>query len=396
MAVNDVELRSSSRRGMLKVIGSGVIFAAVGAGGFLATRDPNAARQPWRDAGQIIAQNETDPRRKALSFAILAPNPHNRQPWIIELKGKDEIVLYCDADRHIPYTDPFDRQITIGLGAFIETLAIAASQDGFRVDVDAFPKGKPFPMLDDRPVARIRLIKDDGIKADPLFAQILHRRSNRGSYSLERQLPDPDISAVLNAAKHGSQIGISKEIQKVAKLRQIGVEAMRIEYITPRTLGESIDLMRIGKSEIIANPDGISLGGPFFETLALFGQLNRDAMRDPASFAWKTGLDNTLSPLKTGTAYGWLVTEGNSRLDQIKAGRDYARFNLKTTELGIAIHPNSQALQEYEEMKEQFSAIHAELGVSKLQRVQMFVRMGYGSVSKESPRWPLASRIRKA
>ncbi len=392
MVASDVELKNKSRRGMLKVIGGGVIFAAVGAGGYLATRDPSAARQPWLNVGQ----DEVDPRRKALSYAILAPNPHNRQPWVIELKGDDEIILYCDADRHIPHTDPFDRQITIGLGAFIETLAIAASKDGFRVDVDAFPEGEPMPMLDDRPVANIRLIKDASIKADLLFTPIVHRRSNRAAYSNEKQLPNAAIAALSNSANHGTLVGITNETQKVARLREICVEAMRIEYVTPRTLGESIDLMRIGKSEIIANPDGISLGGPFFETLALIGQLNRDEMRDPSSFAWKTGLDNTLSPLKTGTAYGWLVSEGNSRVDQILVGRDYARFHLKAAELGVSIHPNSQALQEYEEMTEQFSAIHAELGISKPQRVQMFVRMGYGSDVKQSPRWPLASRIRKA
>ncbi len=392
MTTNQTDSNKPTRRGMLKVIGGGVIFAAAGAGGYLVTRDPSTARQPWLNAGQ----DEVDPRRRALSYAILAPNPHNRQPWVIELRGEGEIILYCDADRHIPHTDPFDRQITIGLGAFIETLVIAASQDGFRVDVQAFPEGDAMPLLDDRPVANIRLVKDASIKADPLLAQIAHRRSNRDAYSLDRQLPDTAIAALSNSAIHGANIGITKEVQKVARLREIGVEAMRIEYVTPRTLGESIDLMRIGKSEIIANPDGISLGGPFFETLALLGQLNRDAMRDPSSFAWKTGLDNTLSPLKTGTAYGWLVSEGNNRLDQIIAGRDYARFNLKATELGISIHPNSQALQEYEEMKPQFNSVHAELGISQPQRVQMFVRMGYGSTVKQSPRWPLANRIRKA
>ena len=71
----------------------------------------------------------------------------------------------------------------------------------------------------------------------------------------------------------------------------------------------------------------------------------------------------SLEPLQTGTAYGWLVTDGNSRKDQIAAGRDYARLNLTTTEMGIAIHPNSQALQEYEEMKELYKTIHDELGV---------------------------------
>lgn len=392
MTSNNVNPNAVTRRGILKVIGGGAILAAVGTGGFLATRDPAAAREPWQKAGQ----SETEPRRKALSYAILAPNPHNRQPWLVDLKGDDEIVLYCDKDRHLPETDPFDRQITIGLGCFIETLVIAASNDGYRAEVEEFPEGDAKPILDERPVARIRLTKDASVKADPLFSMILHRRSNKEAYSNEKQLPDDVIAAFTGAAKRGSTIAASKDGAKVARLRKIGVEAMRIEYVTPKTLGESIDLMRIGKGEIIANPDGIDIGGPFMETLALLGQLDRKTMRDPSSYAWKTGLDMILEPLNTGTAYGWVVTTGNARKDQINAGRDYVRLNLKATELGIAIHPTSQALQEYNEMAELFEQIHKELAVETPARVQMFVRLGYGEELKPSPRWPLAARIRKA
>ncbi len=392
MSTDKLNPKSVSRRGILKVIGGGVILAAVGSGAFLATRDPAVVREPWLNAGQ----NETDPRRKALSHAILAPNPHNRQPWLIDLVGDDQIVLYCDKDRHLPVTDPFDRQITIGLGAFIETLVIAASNDGYRADVEPFPDSEPMPMLDQSPVARIRLTKDASVNADPLFKQILQRRSNKEAFSAGKQLPEDAMEALTGTAMHGSRIRVSKDPEKVTRLREIGVEAMRIEYVTPETLGESIDLMRIGKSEIIANPDGIDIGGPFFETLALLGQMDRGEMRDPSSFAWKTGLDMILEPLQTGTAYGWVVTDGNSRKDQITAGRDYVRLNLKATKLGIAIHPTSQALQEYKEMAGQFDAIHHELAVEAPQRVQMFVRMGYAENPVASPRWPLAKRIRKA
>jgi hypothetical protein len=390
MTIDIKSQKTVTRRGILKVIGGGVIVAAAGGGAFLTTRDPAAAREPWQNAGKI----QTDPRRKALSYAILAPNPHNRQPWVIDLVGNDEIILYCDKDRHLPVTDPFDRQITIGLGAFVETLVIAASNDGYLADVMVFPEGEPMPMLDDRPVARIRLTKDLSIKPDPLFAQILDRRSNKEAYS-DKELPDSAIAPMESIAQHGSKISISNDTARVGRLRQIGLDAMKVEYVTPRTLGESIDLMRIGKAEIIANPDGITIGGPFFDTLSALGQLNKVEMRDPASFAWKTGLDSVLAPLQTGTAYGWLVTNGNSRKDQITAGRDYVRFNLKATELGLAIHPNSQALQEYEEMTELYKIIHDELAILAPGRVQMFVRMGYGEAELPSPKWPLESRIRK-
>ena len=82
-------------------------------GAFLATRTPHAAQALWSMAGGY-----DDPRLNALSFGLLAPRPHNLQPWIIELEGTDAFILHHDASRRLPHTDPFDRQITIGLGCF--------------------------------------------------------------------------------------------------------------------------------------------------------------------------------------------------------------------------------------------------------------------------------------
>ncbi len=93
---------SISRRRMLAVIGGGTIFAASGgAGAFLSTRTPRRALAPWSAAGGY-----EDPRRNALSFALLAPNPHNRQPWLVDLATPDVIDLYRDDNKDLPLYRP--------------------------------------------------------------------------------------------------------------------------------------------------------------------------------------------------------------------------------------------------------------------------------------------------
>ena len=97
----------------------------------------------------------------------------------------------------------------------------------------------------------------------------------------------------------------------------------------------------------------------------------------------------------TGTAMGytWLVTPGNTRLDQLEAGRAYVRMNLAATGEGLGMHPLSQALQEYPEMDTLRARLDARLSVRPPARVQMLARLGYGPETGPSPRWPLAASI---
>ena len=127
-----------TRRKVLKLIGGGVILSATGLAGCAVLEGPSqSARVAWRNASQ-----EPEFRRRALSYALLAPNPHNRQPWLVELVGEDSLTLYCDLARLLPATDPYDRQTTIGCGAFLELLTIAAAQDGYSTQLTLFPDGE--------------------------------------------------------------------------------------------------------------------------------------------------------------------------------------------------------------------------------------------------------------
>ncbi|KKN58477.1 hypothetical protein LCGC14_0551510, partial [marine sediment metagenome] len=65
------------------------------------------AREAW-DPEKIVIQFD-DVRLKMLSYAILAPNPFNKQPWQLLLKNTNEISLYIDPDRLLPMTDPLHR-----------------------------------------------------------------------------------------------------------------------------------------------------------------------------------------------------------------------------------------------------------------------------------------------
>ena len=155
---------------------------------------------------------------------------------------------------------------------------------------------------------------------------------------------------------------------------------------------ESVDLLRIGKAEINANPDGIDIGGPFMETLALLGAFTREDQLDTDSYGFKEGLKMYQTMLMATPAYATIKTAGNTRVDQIDSGAKWLRLNLTTTALGLSIHPVSQALQEYPEMQEHYDAIH-QLLAAPGETIQMLGRLGYGPSTKHTPRWPLEKII---
>lgn len=374
---------SLSRRSILLGAG-GSALVALGAGAWRVTRVPEVAVAPW----QLNASPPADVRLDAFRHAILAPNPHNRQPWLIQLDGSDSALLSCDLAKRLPETDPFDRQITIGFGTFIELARIAAAERGVRLEVQAFPEGEPAPRLDTRPVARLNFVADASVARDPLFAAITKRHTNRLVYDVARPVPDAALEKMVSAPD-----GFTRDPAYLAPLRQLALDAIRLEQLTHRTHMESVNLMRIGHAEIDAQPDGLALSGTLMETLALAGQLDRAQLADPQSMAFKTGLDMQAETSGTTPALFWITTPGNSRKDQLEAGRRYVRAQLAATAQGLYVHPMSQALQEYPEMAPHFAKLHALLGASGEQRIQMFARTGYADPVRPAARWPLEKHL---
>ena len=78
---------------------------------------------------------------QAIAYGIHAPNPHNTQAWKFKLTSDTEALFYIDERRLLPVTDPPARQIHIGAGCCIETLAVGMSRHGYDTAVEYLPQG---------------------------------------------------------------------------------------------------------------------------------------------------------------------------------------------------------------------------------------------------------------
>jgi hypothetical protein len=388
-----------NRRNFIRIAGGGVVMAATSLVGCAQTT-PAEAIEAWRSAPR-----ETDPRRWVISHAILAPNAHNLQSWLVDLGTPNEIVLRCDLKRLLPETDPFSRQIVMSQGTFLELLDLAARERGLRADIELFPQGvsASTDQLDGRAIARIRLTVDPAVKQDPLFAQILNRRTNRSPYDPARPVPAPAWKAMADAAVVNGAPALrfgwagAEGPEVLMRHRSIAAEAWRIELSTERTVLESYKVLRVGAAEIAQHRDGVSLLDTMPVLMNRFCLLDRTHAPAPGDFALKAQLDGFNEKVASTTGFLWLITDTNDRATQVAAGRAYARVQLAATAHGVSMHPLQQALQEYPEQAGPHRAVRALPGaVEPGHTVQMWARVGFAPEVSPAPRRGLAAHMTAA
>jgi hypothetical protein len=384
------------RRHFIRLAGGGTIVAVTATTlSACSSALPPEAIAAWQGPGE-----QADVRRWLVGHALLAPHSHNLQSWLVDLGVPGEITLFVDRSRLLPETDPFSRQMMMSQGTFIELLDLAARQKGLRAEIALFPQGAFSPTtVDARPTARIRLLPDAAVKPDPLFAQIFRRRTNREAYEPREPAAAALQAIAASVQPHPVRVGFagSGQPEALKQHRRIAKEAWRIELVTPRTVMESMHVLRVGPKEIAQHRDGISLNDPMVRALAAVGLFDRSQAPAPDDTATTTQIKDFNANIDATPAFFWLVTEGNDRVTQVNAGRAYVRAQLAATAAGLSMQPLSQALQEYPEQATPYTEIHQVLNAPAPRfTVQMWARLGHAPAIEPSPRRGLEAHILKA
>lgn len=390
------------RRGFIRILGGGVVLAAAPALVACSSALPPEAVAAWQAPAPPAPGS--DVRRWILAHAILAPHSHNLQSWLVDLRQPGEIALYCDRTRLLPETDPFSRQIMMSQGTFLELLDLAARQLGHRADIQLFPQGEFDPNVAPANglTALIRLVPDAALQPDPLFAQVFRRHTNRSAY--EMKAPDATATQAIAAAAMAPRPGLRLRVgfagpqdARIGEHRTIARDAWRIELVTPRTVMESMKVLRVGPEEIARHRDGISINEPMARALAAVGLFDRSKAPGPDDSATTGQVKDFNAKIEATPAFFWMVTDGNDRRSQVHAGRAYVRAQLAATAQGLSMQPLQQALQEYPEQASPYAAIHRLVGAQTPgQTVQMWARLGYAPAVGPAPRRGLEAHLLKA
>lgn len=322
-----------------------------------------------------------DPRVQAIACGLLAPSSHNLQPWKVRLdENVTTFTLFVDSERLLPEVDPLSRQIMVSQGTFLENVRIGAEHLGYSPHIDLFPDGEidsegSASSMTSKPVARASLGPGE-IKGSPLYEAIFGRVTVRTPY-LDRPLTGDQVERLQSLGDEaGVSILIFQDEEDLGEIRDLAIRGVEIESSLAGPMRESGELFRINERQKNRDRDGLTMdsqGMPgalqvlvegFGTTVPLSGEKMAET--------WRKG---EVDRIDRTPAYAMIITEGNSRTDQVKAGMVYERLQLAGAGLGVSMQPASQVLEEYPEMGALYEEVHESFAGDN-QTIQMLVRMG--------------------
>lgn len=330
------------------------------------------AFEPWQISATGFPGHEATGAAKfrfCVGFAILAPSPHNSQPWLFRLRG-DGLELHADRTRSLPVVDHNDRELTISCGAALFNLRVALRHFGYMPEVALLPDPERHDLL-----ARVRL----GQRRPPahpenvLFAAITKRRTHRGAF--EKRPVEKQIRAQLAAcaAEEQAWFHIFSGEQARHAVADLVAEGDRAQFADKRFRRELASWIHANRSLSHDGMPGysygfsdlISLATPFF--IRTFDRGKGVAAKDHDLAEH--------SPLLCA-----IGTKGDTPLDWMHAGQALGHILLHGAADGLQASFLNQPI-EVDTMRPRLARLAGEEG-----QPQVLLRMGYGEVPRPTPR----------
>ena len=263
---------------------------------------------------------------RVLEAALRAPSAHNAQPWRIRSVG-ETYELHYDHHDYLP-ADPDDRDAYLCMGAFCETLALAATREGLRAEM-RFALDRAGSDLH---VADVQF--HAGATDDPLASHLAARATNRSRYTAEPLPADltaalRDLGCVLVPTTDGARI-----------VRR----ASRLSWRDRRFVGD----LRAWIRGDDASPDGMTrsqLGLARYEWQALRAAFRLGSLPAPLAHVY-SGRDVRL--LREAPAVAVLCARSDDPADLVEAGRRLLRAWVSICARGFGYHPISIAIDREE------------------------------------------------
>lgn len=261
----------------------------------------------------------------ALALAIRAPSVHNTQPWRWRV-GDEAVHLYADYERHLPHTDPAQRDLVLSCGVALQHFTVALAALGWQSQVRRLPNPATPELL-----ASIEITSGPSSEQDiALAAAIPRRRTDRRWYS-SWPVPRGDIALM------------------AARAARSGVLLRRID-----APGELATMIAAAVHEHIADPDylaELSMWSGRYGALAGVPARNSPAPESEARIPARMFANPVLpqpsdtQPREDAGVLLVLATTTDDVLAQLRAGEATGLALLTATALGLSSCPLTEPLE---------------------------------------------------
>lgn len=316
-----------------------------------------------------------------LTHAALAPSGHNTQPWRVRATNGG-LAIGSDPLRWLPKVDPHNREMTLSIGAFLENLLIAAPAHGYQPDFTVIGHNPGDSDLIQVTLARATETGDGALR------RLRLRRTVRTG-QLERPLRSEHVGALTGDMKQHAYYFPSQS-REGRYLAEGTIEANRVQARRDDAQAELATWIRFRNQDARAHRDGLTQ-----ESMEITGAagwyvrhfMNRDSVMG------KAFRDQGVERVRRQVAScgGWILiaSPDSSLASLLETGRKTERMWLATRDLGIAIHPMTQLLEEPPFQEQTVK----ELGIAS--PIQFVLRVGYVENYPQpvSLRRPLAAMV---
>jgi hypothetical protein len=360
-----------NRRNFLKLSGEGVLLLG-GMSMLNSCRGLKREDLPRSNSEKETIKGLEKDEMEILYLASLAPSGHNTQPWTARILEPKHWVIGSDKKRWLPTVDPENRELLLGIGAFIENLVIASGAFGYEVDVQIVAKNPSEPDIADIHLKKSRTV-------DFPLEKIRKRRTVRNNY-LDQEIKVDDIKFI---TRHDTRPCLIQTVSPHSfyfpntspqgkYLQAATIEANRKQVFRDPAQEELANWIRWSNKEAKQHRNGLTPES--MEIKGFAGWYVRN-FYDRGSILKKSFREQTVDIVskQVKTSGGWLVvTSADSKIPTlIEYGRIFENMLLKIREKMIAIHPMTQMLEEEPWRKQ----IVKELGLTG--EVQWILRIGY-------------------
>ena len=272
-----------------------------------------------------------------VEYGRWAPSPHNIQNWRLRAVSDTAAELFYDPGRLLPATDPTGRFTIVGLGVFVETLAVAAR--AHRLDVDLRPDERPFDPRATEPTRFGLLTLIPWAGAEELAPElILRRRTARGPYDA-RPVPDEVLRELERVAEgFGHRFTVESDPSFVEWVLELNRDTLFYDLSDDAARKEVGRWLRFSERRARATRDGFSPASLGFPGWLLFVFFRAHQLVELPGL--RAAIRHLYFRTMRGTrTVGWLDGPFAEPRGWLQAGRLLARFWLTLTKHGVHLHP---------------------------------------------------------